>query len=122
MFKNDQIDNELFYKVDSNQRLALDMLLEAKSLNNNLSVSDKTKKEFLSITIEFMGSIARAVLESIKEKYRGGEIERKLVTAHLNCGMWWRHPNDEYIQDQSIKLVEERFSSYYLANFKSLLD
>ena len=68
-----------------------------------------------------MGSVARAVLQSIRAKKRGGEVDHKLVTAHLGCGMWWRYTDEEYqltIDDQA----EERFSSYYLTNFKSLLN
>jgi hypothetical protein len=68
-----------------------------------------------------MGSIARAVLKNIRAKKRAGEIDHRLVTAHLDIGMWWRYTDEEYhltISDHA----EERFSSYYLTNFKSLLN
>jgi hypothetical protein len=67
-----------------------------------------------------MGSIARAVLKSIRAKKRAGELDHRLVTAHLDIGMWWRYTDEEY-QLTICGHAEERFSSYYLTNFKSLL-
>ena len=90
--KNDY--NENHYKVDIDQRLALDLLLDAR-LQNKKSLL-KTHNDFIAITIEFMGSIARAVLKSIRFKKRAGELDHRLVTAHLDIGMWWRYTDEEY--------------------------
>jgi len=119
--KNENINDERHYKIDIEYRLALDLLLDAKSQNRKLTMTTKTHNDFIAITIEFMGSIARAVLQSIRAKKRGGEVDHRLVTAHLDVGMWWRYTDEEYqltIDDHA----EERFSSYYLTNFKSLLN
>jgi hypothetical protein len=40
------------------------------------------------LAIEFMGFIARDVLSYIKKNKRSGEVDYKLVTCHLECGMW----------------------------------
>jgi len=90
--KNDY--NENHYKVDIDQRLALDLLLDAR-LQNKKSLL-KTHNDFIAITIEFMGSIARGVLKSIRFKKRAGELDHRLVTAHLDIGMWWRYTDEDY--------------------------
>ena len=46
------------------------------------------------------------MLRSIKKKEGSGELDYRLVTAHLDCGMWWRYPNEEESFDEEIKLPE----------------
>lgn len=76
----------------------------------------------MSICIEFMGSQARSLLRSIRKKERSGAVDYRLVTAHLDCGMWWRYPNEEESFDEEIESADQRFSLFYLTNFKYLLD
>jgi len=54
--------------------------------------SKKSRSHLVSICIEFMGSQARSILRSIRQKER---LDYRLVSAHLDCGMWWRYPNEE---------------------------
>jgi hypothetical protein len=36
--------------------------------------------------------------------------------------MWYRYPNEEEFFDEEIDLAEQRFTHFYLTNFKHLLD
>lgn len=80
------------------------------------------RRDLVSITIEFMGSQARSILRSIKKNERSGAVDYRLVGAHLDCGMWYRYPNEEEFFDEEIDLAEQRFTHFYLTNFKHLLD
>jgi hypothetical protein len=82
---------------------------------------EKSKADLYSIMIEFMGSTARSILRSIKLKDRSGAIDYRLVTAHLDSGMWWRYPNDGPFFNKEIDLAEQRFQLYHLGNFKYIL-
>lgn len=89
--------------------------------SNKDEIVKKSRKDLVSICIEFMGSQARSILRSIRKKDRSA-LDYRLVSAHLDCGMWWRYPNEEEDFDQVIELAEQRFASFYLTNFKFLLD
>ena len=52
----------------------------------------------------------------------GCQIDYKLVTAHLNCGMWWRYPNEEESFNEEIGKPKERVSLYFLNDFQHLLN
>ena len=52
----------------------------------------------------------------------GGQIDYRLVTAHLDCGMWWRYPNEEECFNEIIGKPKERVSSYFMTDFQNFLD
>ena len=52
----------------------------------------------------------------------GGQIDYRLVTAHLDCGMWWRYPNEEESFNEIIGKPKERVSSYFMTDFQNFLD
>ena len=53
-----------------------------------------------------MGSQARSLLRSIKKMERSGDFVYRLVSAHLDRGMWWRHPTEEEFFDEEIEHAE----------------
>jgi hypothetical protein len=117
-----EIDDERLLKIDR------DVLHTVSLYFNDLKVlqtRDGTlgKEHMISLAIEFMGSQARSILRSIiKQNKTGGQIDYRLVTAHLDCGMWWRYPNEEESFNEIIEKPKERVSRYLLTDFQHFLD
>jgi hypothetical protein len=83
------------FKVSKEYLAALELNLDHTQLEVANSQDKKGRRDLVSICIEFMGSQARSILRSIRKKERSGAIDYRLVSAHLDCGMWWRYPNEE---------------------------
>ena len=89
---------------------------------NALKFTKGTRADFLSIAIEFFGTIARSLLNQVKEKRSGADVNHRLLSAQLNVGMWFRYPNEEVALNYCDRNSEDRFQLYYFTNFKALLD
>lgn len=122
--KIQDLEDQSVVKINRDYLSGLELVLDHAELElrSDQELQKQKRKDLLSICIEFMGSQARSILRSLRRKERSGAADYRLVTAHLDCGMWWRYPNEEESFDEEIALAEQRFSQFYLTNFRYLLD
>ena len=111
-------DPRIIRTVKNHTPILSDSLLIA-----DLQLGDKSTrqmKDLVSINIEFCGTLARTLLKSISSQSQS-VCDMRLVTAHLDCGMWWR-PTEELFQGLAMDHPELRFTQYHLTNFRHLLN
>ena len=102
-FIND-LNGELKVKIARSCKKPLEFLVQTEQHKKN-KVSTLDKKQIFEIAVEFFSPYASFLLYKIRDKKRQGDIDHRLLSAHIGLGMW-DIMFDEDEADQSFEDIE----------------
>ena len=121
-----ELENELQVKISRDCKEPLTLLVRSeRQLEKGLS--SMSKHQIYYIAIEFFSPYASFLLYNIRDRRRRGDLDHRLLSAHIGFGMWDKMQDEEEldndfsgISDYEARFIMNEWNFMNLINIKTI--